>query len=153
MLSVTQRRFWSIVAFFVMTVIVLGLIFLKGTYTKICDDDECFSNSLASCTSTEYTKVSTDATWYYHVQGLEGDKCNVYVKLSQLRKGSIEIVKLEGKDMNCYLPYTVVESPQKNLELCHGLLKEEIQALLIQKMHSYLLENLGKINQEFTSVI
>lgn len=136
-----------------MVVIVLGFIFLKVTYTKVCDNDECFSTSLATCEKSEYTKVSTDATWYYKIVGLEGDKCNVYVKLAQLRKGSVEIVKLEGKDMNCYLPYSVVESPQKELELCHGLLKEEIQGILLQKMHSYLLENLGKINQEFTSVI
>ena len=153
MFSVPQRRFWLIIVIFVLVIAVLGFIFLKVTYTKACDNDQCFSDSLASCSKAEYMKDSAEAQWYYRIVGLENDKCNVYVKLAQLRRGSIEIVKLEGKDMNCYLPYTVVQSPQKDLDSCHGILKEEIQSLLIQKMHSYLLENLGKINQEFTSVI
>lgn len=153
MLNATKKRFWLVIAVFVLLIVIFGFIFLKVNYTKICDNDECFSNSLAICEKAEYFKDSLDATWYYKIIGPSSDDCQVYVKLAQLRKGSIEIVRLEGKDMICRLPFTVVQSPQKDLDLCSGLLKEEIQSLLIQKMHSYLLENIGTINQEFTSVI
>ncbi len=154
MLSTKQKKRIVVGAFFVIALAVLSLILLKISYTKVCDDDSCFSESLSLCRKAEFMKDTGDARWYYKIKGPSaGNQCEVYVKLAQLRKGSIEILKLEGKDMNCFLPQSVVESPQKEIERCHGSLREEIQSLLIQKMHSYLLENIGQISQEFTRIV
>ena len=150
-----SKKRWILGAiFFVIVVGLLSWFFFSVNYTKVCEDDNCFNSALSICKKAEFLKDTTDARWYYKISGpTTNDRCEVYVKLAQLRKGGIEIVKLEGKDMICKIPYSVVESPQREIESCHGELKEEIQSLLIQKMHSYLLENLGQVNKEFTTVI
>ncbi len=154
MLDNSKKRWLFGIIFFVIVAGLLSWFFFKLNYTKVCEDDKCFSESLSTCSKAEFLKDTTDAVWYYKINGpTPNEKCEVYVKLAQLRKGGIEIVKLEGKDMICETPYSVVESPQREIETCHGQLREEIQSILIQKMHSYLLENLGQVNKEFTTVI
>jgi hypothetical protein len=153
MLTVRQKRWWLLAGFSLIVLSALSLIFFKVTYTTVCETDSCFSEQLATCSRAEFLKDTTDARWYYKIVGPQENSCEVYVKLAQLRRGSTEIERLSGLDMNCFLPHSVVESPQKDIERCHGPLREEIQSILIQKMHSYLLENLGRINQEFTSII
>jgi len=153
MLSPEKKRWLVLIAFFMLAVVIL-VIFFSLNYTRVCDNEKCFSDSLASCKRAEFLKESGDASWYYKINGLSaGDKCEVYVKLAQIKRGEIEILRLEGKDMTCFLPYSVVESPQSDVEQCHGELREEIQSILIQKMHSYLLENIGQVSNEFTTVI
>ena len=44
-------------------------------------------------------------------------------------------------------------NPVENLGLCHGLLKEGLQDLIIKKMHTYIIENMGKINEELESAL
>ena len=89
----------------------------------------------------------------YKILGKEGNSCNVYVQLLQLKKGAVELTILENKDMICSLPFGVLQEPEKNLKNCHGRLKEEIQNIIIQRMHSQIVENLGKISEETTQVI
>ncbi len=151
--NVKKRKIVGII-FFVIVVGLLSWFFFSVNYTKVCEDDNCFNSALSICKRAEFLKDTTDARWYYKINGpAQNERCEVYVKLAQLRKGGIEIVRLEGKDMVCLTPYSVVESPQREIESCHGELREEISSLLIQKMHSYLLENLGQVSKEFTTVI
>ena len=63
------------------------------------------------------------------------------------------MANLEGKDMDCFLKLGLVISPEKSLKDCHGLLKEDIQEMIIQRMHSQIVENLGKINEETTKIL
>ncbi|MBS3073991.1 hypothetical protein J4447_00880 [Candidatus Pacearchaeota archaeon] len=154
MLSVKKKKRLVVAIFFIAALAVLSLILFKITYTKVCNDDSCFSLALSACQRAEFMKDTGDARWYYKIKGASaGDQCEIYVKLAQLRRGSMEILKLEGRDMICYLPYSIVESPQKDIERCHGSLREEIQSMLIQKMHSYLLENIGQVSREFTRIV
>ena len=69
------------------------------------------------------------------------------------KEGSVNLKSLEGKDMNCYRDIGNNENPKSDLEKCHGDLKEEIQALIIKNMNSYILENVGKISEELKKVI
>jgi len=55
---------------------------------------------------------------------------------------------LEGKDMLCYLPLGSISAPQENLARCHGSLKEEMQAIIIKRLHNYIVDNLGEIGEE-----
>lgn len=118
-----------------------------------CSTQECFYNALTQCKKTLYISENADSDMEYKILGRENDKCNVYVRLLQIKKGSAELAILEDKDMICSLPYGVLEEPEKNLKNCHGRLKEEIQNIIIQRMHSQIVENLGKISEETTQVI
>jgi len=49
--------------------------------------------------------------------------------------------------MLCEIPLRVVVAPESNLKNCHGLLKEEMQSLIIEKMHAYVTANLEEIGK------
>ncbi|PIN91653.1 hypothetical protein COU61_02055 [Candidatus Pacearchaeota archaeon CG10_big_fil_rev_8_21_14_0_10_35_13] len=142
-----------LVLFFIVTAVAVSMIFFRLLYVEACNDDDCFSDSLSACSSASFIKTSDTADWYYRIEGNSGDNCVVYVKLLQLRSGSSELEGLNGKDMVCSLPLGVVESPQRDIDLCTGKLKEGIQSVLIGKMHSYLLENIGQVSDEFQRII
>ena len=129
------------------------IIFVNFVYSVACGNDECFSEKLAKCDRATFTKIGDDANWFYKIIGRnEAGSCEIYVELDRIKQGESDIAYLEGESMVCTLPYGLIDSPQANLERCHGILKEEIQSTLIKKMHSYLLENIGQINTEFQQV-
>jgi hypothetical protein len=118
-----------------------------------CDNKECFYNSLAKCKKTDFLSDNPDLTTQYNIIGKNDGGCEVYVKLIQVKRGSAELSGLSDKDMSCILPFGVITEPEKNLKNCHGSLKEEIQNIIIQRLHSQISENLGKISTETTKVI
>ena len=54
--------------------------------------------------------------------------------------------------MTCMLPEGIVMIPESNIGKCSGLLKEGLQDLVIRKLHTYLVQNLGRINLEVLDV-
>jgi len=54
--------------------------------------------------------------------------------------------------MLCIIPKEEISFPEKDISRCTGLLKEEMQDLIIQRMHNYLLKNVGQISQEFERI-
>ena len=54
--------------------------------------------------------------------------------------------------MTCRVLKDEIKLPEKDLSRCTGSLKEKLQEIIIQKMHSYLLDNLGNVNQTFFEV-
>jgi hypothetical protein len=137
-------------------IVLIGLIisayYIYFFMTK-CSNQECFYNSLVSCRKTLYVNDNTDMIMQYRIEGKTGSKCQVNVDLLQVKRGSAELVSLEGKGMICYTDLGVIIDPEKNLKNCHGVLKEEIQNIIIQRMHSQIVENIGKISEETTKVI
>ena len=57
-------------------------------------------------------------------------------------------IKLESQKMTCMLPKGIVMIPESDIGNCHGMLKEGLQDLVIRKLHTYLVQNLGKLNLE-----
>ena len=74
------------------------------------------------------------------------------VKLLQAKRGELGIDRLAGYEMECNYPDGVGTYPEKDLEKCHGKLREELQQIIIEKLHAYIIENLGKIDRELNSV-
>lgn len=140
----------------VIILVVLILIAVAGFllfYTKNCKNEKCFNSALEKCTKAKYISEVDEASWMYKINGKKDKECEVYVKLLQLKKGDINIASLEGKDMKCYLPLKVVDKPDKNIERCHGLLKEEMLKIMINNAHKYIMDNLGKIGEELKKVV
>lgn len=122
-------------------------------YTKICNSKECFTESLVNCDKSSWINDAEEATWRYTIEGVSEDKCNVNVELLIIKKGKIEMEKAQGKSMVCSIPLYTLVSPEQDLSRCSGELKEEMQELLIKRLHSYILENLGKVSEELTKAI
>ena len=136
--------------------VVIGLA-VSGYYlyqgVNKCNSKECFDNSLSECRKTSFVSDSPDTVLEYTILGASGGNCNVNVKMLQIKRGAAELSALEGKEMICAVPAGTIGEPEKDLKTCHGVLKEEIQNVIIQRMHAQIVENLGKISGETTSVL
>ena len=135
----------SIVLIFIVLSFLIYRFFFK---IEKCSDEVCFSNALISCSRAQLINDDSESTWSYTILGKRSGKCQVEVKLLQIKRGKLDIEEAEGKTMTCSLPIRTITLPGENLELCSGELKESLQDLVIKKMHSYILENLGEINEE-----
>jgi len=139
-----------------LVLILIGLV-ISGYYlysnVNKCSSKECFYNSLSDCRKTTYISDTPETTIEYSILGISKGKCDVNVKMLQIKKGSAELSILEDKEMVCSLQLDLIVDPEKDLKNCHGVLKEEIQNVIIQRMHSQIVENLGKITEETTRVL
>ncbi|MFA5174418.1 MAG: hypothetical protein WC438_04520 [Candidatus Pacearchaeota archaeon] len=138
-------------------ILILGLIifsiYFLVFYAKPCSDDKCFVSSVETCKSVSWVREDEQASWIYIVKGnAGGDACKVEVRLKEMKQGTIDSEGLQGKQMTCIFQKGSTQFPEKDISQCTGPLKEELQDLIIQRMHNYLLENVGEIKQEFTAV-
>jgi len=138
-------KFVVIAAVFLLIIIAVYYSFF---YSVTCLNQECFMRNLVSCKRASWINEAESASWAYNIKGKQTGQCEIEVKLLVIKKGAIDMGGIEGKSMNCYLPVGLIASPEQNLEDCKGKLKEELQNLIIKRMHSYILENLGEISEE-----
>lgn len=148
-----KKLIMLIVTLAILFILVLASIYVLYMNMKTCTTEECFNAALIKCSRTYYQKDSTNTIIEYQIKGRLRDSCRINVKLLQVREGSVELIAIQGKEMLCSLPLNVVMAPESNLDECHGLLKEEIQSLVITRMHAQIVENLGKISEETTKVL
>ncbi len=145
-----------IVLSIILVVILIGLV-VSGYYLyssiNRCNSQECFYNSLADCRKTIYIADSPETTLEYEILGISRGKCDVNVRMLEIKRGSTELSVLENQEMVCSLQLDLIVDPEKDLKNCHGILKEEIQNIIIQRMHSQIVENIGKVSEEASRVI
>jgi hypothetical protein len=138
-------------------VVVAACLIIAGyfiySFSRVCLNQECFNKALISCKKVSYTKENIDTVIQYRILGRSGEWCEVNVKLLQVKHGTLELIPLEGKEMVCSVPYGSLTTPEENLGKCHGLLREEIQEIIIKRMHGQIVENLGKISEEVTKIL
>src|SRR3989339_744360 len=94
--------------------------------------------------------------WYmifrYVIRGERDGDCLVEVELLRGELNNADSMRLEGHTMECRLPFGVVVAPESDISVCHGLLKEGLQDLVIRKLHTYLVQNLGRLNLEMAGL-
>lgn len=141
--------------------IVLGILVILGIavyftflFNYNCEDNdiECFRSHQAKCLKTEYISDDIDVTWEYDIKGKKDNICEIDVKIVKVKGGMIENKRLEGKEMTCSVMYGSTEPPESDTSKCKGELKEEMQALIIQKLHAYIVSNLGQIDSNLNSM-
>ncbi len=132
--------------------IIISIYFLF-IYSSMCGDELCFSKKLVKCDRAHYIESSAETVKQYNILGKKDNKCQVEVEILQIRQGSVELASLEGKSMICSMGLGVSADPESNIKFCHGILKEEIQEAIIQRMHSQIIENIGQIEEELIKVI
>lgn len=150
----SDKKFWRGLQIVLSVLIVLLLVFVAWAnffYFKDCQTQECFNDYLSRCRRAEFVRVG-DATMKYNIMGRVGDECKVDVEVVRSDLGVRDSNKIVGKEMACMLPYGVVMSPEADLDLCSGDLKEGLQDLFISKLHRYIVQNIGEINEDLLSV-
>lgn len=141
-----NRSVLGLIAVIVFVTVIGVYSFFK--YSPECQSYDCFQSKMKSCSSVSYINDQPEAIWKYVVQGRDGGICKIEVTLVHAKKGELGIDKFEKMSMLCEYPYGFASYPEKDISKCHGRLKEELQNLIINKLHSYIIENLGKFNDE-----
>lgn len=148
----TRKRVGLALFILVFVLIVYSGYFLFF-YEKPVSSTEEFVEAMKSCRPVSWVREDEQATWLYTIKGQgKGDTCRIQVKLFEVKQGTIDSEELEGETMLCIQEKGDTRFPEKNIADCTGRLKEELQDLIIQRMHNYLLENIGEIRSEFESL-
>ncbi len=122
-------------------------------YTPKCANYECFKNHMAKCSKAIYVNDEPVASWGYEIKGISGSNCEIEITLLMAKEGELQITKYVGHTMDCSYPIGVTNYPEKDLSKCHGILREDLQTVIINKLHSYLIENLGKFDESLEKAI
>ena len=141
-------------AILIVVILIVGIIavYITFFYHPKCKDVKCWDERLKTCSKAVYINEPIDVTWLYTIDGKKSGNCEVKVKMLEIKRGLKQAEILKGKEMTCLLPLGFKVAPESNPNLCTGPLKEAMQALIIQKLHEYILENTGQIEEELTSV-
>ena len=140
--------------FLILFLIVLPIaVYFTFFYYYSCSDISCFKAHQIKCDKTIFTNSLEDAVWKYKILGKDNGNCNVEVTLLDVKKGNVELVKLKSKSMICSLKIGSNADPESDVLNCHGLLKEELQQLMINKLHAYIISNLGQVEGGLENII
>jgi len=144
-------------AIIMIIIIVLGIfiyfLFFRTTKCQI-NDETCFSSSIINCERASFIRENEEFVTSYNILGKSESGCEITVSIIQVKKGLNELSVLEGKSMNCNVPLGLnIQKPEEDIKNCQGLLKEEIQNIIIQKIHSQLIENMVQIREDITKVL
>lgn len=148
-----MKRGWKIAIGVSALVILLAAIYFTFFFYYKCNDLACYRGHQEKCAKTKYLNEDVDALWRYRIEGKKSGQCVVNVEIVRLKEGTVDKSVLEGKSMNCYLELGSIVNPEQDLSLCHGQLKEEMQNLIIQKLHQYVLDNVGNISSELKKAV
>jgi hypothetical protein len=126
-------------------------IYFTFFFVGSCNNSTCFDKALAKCKKIKFTNMKEEVTWFYRILGVKDKKCLVEVKSVKINLP--EAKSIENKEMICYLSRGLVIPPESDIANCHGLLKEGLQDIIIDKLHLYIAENIGQISAEATKPI
>lgn len=136
----------------IILIVLVVAVFLQFFYAPKCKNLACWDEKLRDCDRAKYINDAVDVNWKYIIKGKSGDKCVVVVEVINVKKGLMKTRVVEGKKMECYLPEGVIMAPESDINLCQGRLKEEMQTMIIEKLHQYIIENIGEISEELNKI-
>ena len=145
-----KRELVKLTLLVLVIVVAVGVVWANFFYYKSCENMTCFNDYLKDCKRARVVN-SGEMVFEYKILGNQGEDCVVDVKLIRGDLSVQDSLKLENKEMKCYIPSGLVILPESDIDNCHGLLKEGLQDLVIEKMHQYIVKNLGKINLDLFS--
>ncbi len=145
-----MKRDTAIIILTLLLVLALALSLYASFRPKQCYNYACFQDYMAVCARAVYINEEPEASWQYNILKRTRESCEILVTLLQAKEGELKLRTFEGHSMICTYPQGVVAYPDKDLSLCHGRLKEDIQGILIEKLYNYVVQNLAELKEEFT---
>ena len=138
---------YSVIVVLILAVVALVVYMLSFQFSP-CSSYGCFETGMKSCKRVVYINDEPQATWRYKVLGLEDGQCKINVELIGAKEGELMLEELVGFDMDCLHDRGLVRYPERDMRNCHGRLKEEFQAITIERLHKIVVENLQEIGEE-----
>lgn len=142
-----NRKIVYLVLIVLMALALIGVIYLTFFYFPECQNYDCWQKYMSRCSKASFVNDEAGASWGYEVMGDEGGQCVIEVNLLLAKTGELGIADLVGESMTCSYPLGSAAYAEKNLEKCHGQLKEDLQTIMITKLHTYIIENLEKVGE------
>ncbi|MFH1358897.1 MAG: hypothetical protein ABIH37_03360 [archaeon] len=143
----------KLILFTIIVIVIALAVYFVFFSTTSCKDTDCYENALLKCKRVTFVNEDDTAVWGYKILGKEkGNACRVEVKLLRLIQGTIDIEYLQNKEMVCIVQKLGDSFPEEDMTKCSGPLREEFQEIIIDRMHNYLLNNIGEIRDEFQGV-
>jgi hypothetical protein len=142
----------NVILLAIVLILLIALVYYFYFSPKKCNDESCFTSSLARCDKSTYTQDKSSEVIRYDIKGARDWQCEIQVQVQQIKTGPAELRIIEGKNMLCLIPLGSIVDPVRDLKNCHGLLKEEIQDIMIQRLHSQIIENLGQISENKSAI-
>ena len=143
-------KFWLIGTAIILT--ALFVAYQLGAFKKNCADDQCFLDALKECKYAKEISIRNLNYYRYTINGKDNGNCKVEVTLVKMALGTApeKISKFEGKGMKCELPRTEINQMQalnfdSMLNYCTGPLKESMNELMIEKLYTVIIKNMGAI--------
>ena len=150
---VSLRNKKNVVIVVVLAIVILSAYFVPNMFVKSCGNFRCFYDSMTTCNKAVYVNEDPEASWQYKILGTAGTNCVVNVELLFAKEGEAKMEDLVGYDMECQYPFGVGAYPDKDLSKCHGRLKEELQTIIINKLHAYVMENMGQFEDSLNNLV
>ncbi|MEK6940508.1 MAG: hypothetical protein AABW49_01255 [Nanoarchaeota archaeon] len=153
---IKRTSFLTIRNYVLITVILLSLlylIFLSGLIKKNCGDDiNCFNSKAYSCKAAAVKTAINNNLYKFVIFGPSGDRCVIRSTMLSVANGISQetVEKLEGRSMICNVPKNLLKKEpitemQNLISYCSGDLKEGLYEVLLDKMYTLIVQNLGTI--------
>lgn len=143
----------SVIIILVLLIALAAAFALYFTFKPTsCAGYTCFQDYMASCARAQYINEEPEASWQYTILRRARESCEIRVTLLQAKEGDLSLAGFEGHSMDCTYPLGVVAYPDKDMARCHGLLKEDLQGLIIEKLHAYILNNLANVKDTLQNI-
>ncbi|MEK6904072.1 MAG: hypothetical protein AABW87_00595 [Nanoarchaeota archaeon] len=145
------------------TFMIIGLIFVaalviytSGVIKKDCGRDKvCFKEHFMECKTAKLISIKNDNVYSYTIGSSFGSDCNMYVRMERIALGSDPQFEkmLEGREMTCSIPRQQirevdVDNLNSFIDYCQGELKEGLYELIIQRMYTLVVKELGSIIEQ-----
>ena len=125
-------------------ILVIALVYINFFYAKKCADDGCFYKAMEKCSRVSYSKEQDNYNSLWKISGKSKNNCIIQVKVLEIKKNSTNLAGLNGKSMECELPRGIKLPPDKEINRCSGLLKEELQRIKINELSAYIADKCKK---------
>ena len=137
-------------------IIIIGLgtwYYFVGFDTVVkCDNLDCYRENLLECKKSWVINEDNNYVYRYEILKDNGNSyCDVDVILSRITNGVMDSQDLEGLNMVCKINKYDDSLPESDMLVCSGRLREELQEIIIERMHNQILQNLDQINEGFRS--
>ena len=143
------------VFFIIILLFLVSIIYFN--YEKNCKTDAaCFDKEAQKCSRAKYLTEEDNNVLEYKILGKEDVGCKVQVTIVQVDpEASFDTIsRFEGKSMTCTIQGVSSTTQSKDiLNYCSGPLKEAMYELIIQKLYSYVAQNIGDIISQLKGTI
>lgn len=135
-------------------IIVIGVVaffYLVDFGIPECGDVACYHEYMDSCKKSYVVNEDENYVYRYEILQTNGNSyCDVEVRLLKVKNGGIDAEDLEGLDMVCKINRFEKILPENDMLSCSGKLREELQEIIIDRMHNQILQNLQEIKTGFS---